>query len=225
MRTSGSPSSVAATARMSSASAASPRHNAVSAVRAGWSAPGRAVPLDGSRALRGRAGGSGDEAIAAPRYGLDVARLFRVVVERRTHFADRRLEHRLGHEPMAPDGVEQGVLGHQRARRARQRAEHGERLRGEGYGLAGARQPCFGFIQFEPVEAQARTRQIRFHRGTKHRSLHSGWIKGLATPAALFRGGGRKGTRVPGLPWRGRRDHDASLGACRSHYHCAEVHR
>ena len=80
-------------------------------------------------------------------------------------------------------------------------------LHGATRGLAGARQPCFGFIQFEPVEAQARTRQIRFHRGTKHRSLHSGWIKGLATPGAPFRGGGRKGTRVPGLPWRGRRDH------------------
>ena len=39
LRISGSRSSVAATERMSSASAASPRHNAMSAVRAGWSRP------------------------------------------------------------------------------------------------------------------------------------------------------------------------------------------
>ena len=48
-----------------------------------------AVSLDGSRALRRRGTRRTDEAIAAPRYRLDVARMFGVVAERRPHFADR----------------------------------------------------------------------------------------------------------------------------------------
>ena len=46
-------------------------------------APSRDVPLDGRRALRRRANRGGDEAIAPPRYRLDVARLPRIIVEGR----------------------------------------------------------------------------------------------------------------------------------------------
>ena len=113
---------------MRPASAASPRHNAVSAASAGW--PGAPAPFRSTAAAlcEGVPSRSGDEAITAARYRLDVARLLRVVAERRSHFADRRLEHRVGDEPMSPDGVEQGVLRHEPARRARERAQHGERL-------------------------------------------------------------------------------------------------
>ena len=62
-----------------------------------------------------------------------------------------------------------------------------------------------------PRTRRERTESVHLYLriSSKHRSLHSGWIKGLATPGAPFRGGGRKGTRVPGLPWRGRRGHGA----------------
>src|SRR5688572_19212087 len=125
--------------------------------------PARTIALDGSRAMRGHAHRRGDEAIPAARYGLDVARLLRVVAERRPDFADRRLEHRFGDEPMSPDGVEQGVLGHEPARGARERAQHGERFRRERYGLAGARESCVGFVELEPLEAQPREGWIRLH--------------------------------------------------------------
>ena len=97
----------------------------------------------------------GDEAIAAPRYRFDVARLFRVVVERCTQFADRRLEDGFADEAMSPDAVEKGVLRDEGSGRARQRAQHGKRLGREGHGLPGAGETCIGFVEFEIVEAEA----------------------------------------------------------------------
>src|SRR4029453_9434611 len=103
------------------------------------------------------------EAIAAPRYRLDVARLFRVVAERRTHFPDGRLVHRVGDEAMTPDKVQQRVLRHQATGAARQCAKHFERLRRERYGFSVARQPCLSLIKLESVEAQPRYKWIRLH--------------------------------------------------------------
>ena len=159
--------------------------------------------------------GSGDEAIAAARYRLDVARLLRVVAERRPHFADRRLEHRVGDEPMAPDGVEQLVLRHQLAGLARQCAEHGERLRRERYGFAGARR------------AVRRLRRARSGRSAAARQADQGFIAELAIACSIE----RKDPATPGLSQEEEgeeteksRDcrgevvnHDASsLGACRA---------
>ena len=127
-------------------------------------APSRDVPLDGWRALRRRANRGGDEAIAPTRYRLDVARLFRVVVERRTHFADGRLEHRLGDEAMTPDEVEQRVLRHQAAGGACQCAKHCERLRREIDGLSIAQQEGIGLVEFE--WAKTHTYRIQGSRGS-----------------------------------------------------------
>ena len=98
------------------------------------------------RARRRRRGGDGrcrwrggrhrDEAVAAPRHGLDEARLARVVAERRAQVADGGLEHRFGDELVAPHRVEQRVLRQQRARLARQRAQQAEGRGCERDGLA-----------------------------------------------------------------------------------------
>ena len=125
--------------------------------------PAHAVALDGSRAMRGHARRSGDEAIAAARYRLDVARLLRVVAERRSGtslIADLRTDSATNRCPQTASSNAFFVTS---LRGARERAEHGERLRRERYGLAGARQPCVGFIQLEPVEAQPRDRMDPVH--------------------------------------------------------------
>src|SRR4029453_8008135 len=186
-------------------------------------APGGDVALDGGRAQRRRANRGSDEAIAAPRYRLDAARLFRVVAERRTHFADGRLEHRVGDEAMTPDKIEQRVLRHQDAGAARQCAKHFERLRRESYGFSVARQPCLSLIQLETVEAQPRDKWIRFHARAPFTAIGMG-KKGLATPGALLGGGARRRRKAPGPPRRGRESHASTLSACRSARHCDEVH-
>ena len=190
----------------------------------GMVAPSRDVPLDGRRALRRRANRGSDEAIAAPRYRLDVARLFRVVVERRAHFADGRLEHRVGDEAMTPY-----------ERRATRSSSPGCR------GCAPVRKA--------PRRASARALRVprrtsavpRPHRARNGRSAAARQMDRLscegsfhccpgsdkrASPrlGALF-GGGGGGRKVPGPPWRGRESHASTLSACRSARHCDEVHR
>src|SRR5271157_4614355 len=108
--------------------------------KGGMVAPSRNVPLDGRRALRRCADRDSNEAIAPPRYRLDVARLFWVVVERRTHLADSGLKHRVADELMAPYVVKQGVLREQRAGPPSERTEHPKRLWREGDSLSIAQQ-------------------------------------------------------------------------------------
>jgi hypothetical protein len=64
---------------------------------------------------------------------------------------------------VTPDLVEQGVLGHQPAGRARQRAQHREGLRRQRYRFAVALQPGVGLIELEAIEVQSCERCIGFH--------------------------------------------------------------
>ena len=57
-----------------------------------------------------------DEAIAAPRHGLDPARDFRIVGQGRAQFGHHRLDDALGNKASAPYGVEQIVLAQSAAR-------------------------------------------------------------------------------------------------------------
>ena len=120
---------------------------------------------------------------------------------------------------MTPDEVEQCVLRHQPAEGARQCAKYCEGLRRERYRFPGARQPCLGLIELETVEVYRAADDSLSCEGSFH-CCRVG-EKGVATPGALFGGGGRK---VPGQPWRGRESHASTLSACRSARHCDEVY-
>ena len=96
-----------------------------------------------------------DEAIAAPRHGLDETRLARAVAERRAQVADGGLQHRLADELVTPHRIEQRILGQQRARLARQRAQQVEGRGRERDGFALAQQPGVRLVELERVEAQA----------------------------------------------------------------------
>ena len=193
--------------------------------KGGMVAPSRDVPLDGRRALRRRANRGSDEAIAAPRYRLDVARLFRVVVERRPHFADGRLEHRVGDEPMAPDerratrSSSPGCRGCAPVRKARRRAS-----------ARALRVP-------RRTSAVPRPHRARNGRSAAARPDGSGFMRGLLP---LAPSGWKKGPRHARDPLReeegeGGKSRDRRgeavrvmpqrLGACRSARHCDEVHR
>lgn len=115
--------------------------------------------------------GRSDEAIAPAVYGLDVTRLLRVVLQRGAHVADRRLEHGLADEPMAPYLVEQGALGDERLWPPRECAEDRERLGREDDLFAGARESCLGLIDLEEIETEPHQGRIGFQHGARHRSL------------------------------------------------------
>jgi len=53
---------------------------------------------------------------------------------------------------MAPDAVKQGVLGYERSRRPRECAQNSERLWGERYRLAAARQASICFIELKRIK-------------------------------------------------------------------------
>ncbi len=56
-----------------------------------------------------------DEAVAPAWHCLDEARLTWIVAERDPDVADRAFQDRVADEAMAPDGIEQGVLGQEGA--------------------------------------------------------------------------------------------------------------
>ena len=67
-----------------------------------------------------------------------------------------------------------------------------------GYGLAGARQPCLGFVELEVVEAEPRGGRIGSQCGIGiARSIEMD-EKDLATPGTLFREERRRRYESPG---------------------------
>jgi hypothetical protein len=118
------------------------------------SGAGRLRSVCSRRGQRHRQRG-GHETVAPARDGLDEARLARVVTQRGAQLADGGLEHRVADPAVAPDGIEQRVLGDQLARLARQGAQHAESLGWQGHGPPGLRQPGLRLVQLEHVEVQA----------------------------------------------------------------------
>ena len=110
---------------------------------------------------------SADEAIAAARHRLDVARLLGVVLQRGAQVADGRLQHRFADELVAPHVVEQGALRDERVRGACQGAKKSKRLRREVQRLAAIDEARLGFVDLEPVKPDSqrcrRGRRARCH--------------------------------------------------------------
>ena len=173
---------------------------------------------------RGDRAGGGNEAIAAPRHGFDEARLAGIVVERRPQFADGGLQHRVADELVAPDLVEQRVLGEQRPGLPHERAQHGEWRRRERDSCSVAQQARIRLVELESVEAhlyrirlsQGPSRGVAFcHAGARgfrdraaHRvgsigalsSLLNGTVRKQHEPCSPARRGGLPGgTPVAGL--------------------------
>ena len=103
-----------------------------------------------SRRRRGAYRGGGNEAIASARNRFDQARVARIVVKHRPQIADSGLQHRVADELVAPDLIQQGVLGEEGCRLPHQRAQHGEWRWSERDGLSVADQRHIRFVQLEP---------------------------------------------------------------------------
>ena len=115
-----------------------------------------------------------DEPIAAARHRLDVARLLGVVLQRGAQIADRRLQHRLADELVAPHVVEQRALGDERVRCAGQGTKKGKRLGREVHRLAAIDEARLGFIDLEAVEPDSERRR-NGRRARRHGCPHAPW--------------------------------------------------
>src|SRR5581483_37777 len=103
-----------------------------------------------------------------------VARLLRIVVERAAQLADDGLQHRFADVPMAPHRVEQRVLAHELAGRARERAQHVEGFWGERDRLAVATETRVGLVEVEAVEAQRERIGLRHATDPRPRARNPG---------------------------------------------------
>src|SRR5947207_2445901 len=79
-----------------------------------------------------------DKAITAPGDRLDELRRSRMVAERLAQFRDRLGERVVGYVCARPDGIEQGLLGHELARVIQKVQQQVQKLRCERYWITGA---------------------------------------------------------------------------------------
>ena len=96
---------------------------------------------------------SGDESITSARDGFYEARTLRVVLENGPDIADGALQHRVAHEAVTPDFVEQDVLSKQCVGVTGESAQQTERRGRQCDRTPGAKQECIRFVEFELTEA------------------------------------------------------------------------
>ena len=129
-------------------------------------------------ARRSRVGGNRrDEAIPAPRDGLDVGGLRRIVAQRLPQLRDRLRQRVVGHDDVGPDGAEQVFFRDERRRAIEQVPQQIEHFRRERDRLAVFRQPERAAVERKRSEAIG-SRFGRLHRvgpqiNTSHRCRRS----------------------------------------------------
>ena len=96
-----------------------------------------------------------NEPITASRHRLYETGAPRIVTENRSDVADRALQHRVADETVAPDLVEQGVLGQQRAGMPSESAQQAERRRRKRDRTPAAKQQRIRLVELELAEAYA----------------------------------------------------------------------
>src|SRR5690606_38231453 len=94
----------------------------------------------------------GEEAIAAPRHGLDVARLVRVVAQDAAQFVDVAAQQLFVDGDIAPDAFEQFFLGYEPARILNENAQHFGGLGPQRYALSIPPQRSGGEIEAKGAE-------------------------------------------------------------------------
>ena len=85
-------------------------------------------------------------------HGCDETRFAGIVVERRPKLADGGSQHRVGHELVTPNLIEQSIRGEQGAGLPYERAEDGERRRRKRDSGSVAQQVCVRLVELESVE-------------------------------------------------------------------------
>ena len=104
--------------------------------------------------------------------GLDVARLLRIVVQRRAQLGDGAGQHARGDVAMPPHLVEQLVASQQFARSAQQRQQHRERLGLQRLRFAIAQQGMGGRVDHDAIELEARIQAVVAGGGWSGPGLH-----------------------------------------------------